>query len=83
MILTSEAPRPADLEGAGAPTCRKWFSLEQALDYAGLPLDVIVHWTRIGRLKVHLADDGRPRIDQVELDRCLASLEWLPTEPGR
>lgn len=81
MALTIDALVADDLDVVGAPTCRRLFSIEQASGYAGVSLRIILHWIRIGRLRSYRVHSGLLRIDELELDECLACFNWLPCEP--
>jgi excisionase family DNA binding protein len=67
MTATATGDRPAD-GGATAPSiCRRLFSIEQAADFAGVPVQEIWRRIRMGKLKVYHLGGGRVRIDEADL----------------
>lgn len=81
MTATIEAQIKDHLNATGASRCRRLFSIEQAARNAGVPLEIILRWIRTGRLELYRVRGGQLRIDEVELDECLASFEWRPCPP--
>jgi hypothetical protein len=74
---TLQADRAKDRGGAASPICRRLFSIDQAADFAGVPVLQIGHWIRIGKLQACHLGDGRVRIDEVELADCLSAPDCL------
>ena len=67
------ADRPG-VEGATAPpNCWRLFSIQQAADFAGVRVQQIRRWIKIGKLEAYHLDGGRVRIDELELADCLSS----------
>ena len=69
------ATLPADRPEVGSvtpPICRRLFSINQAADFAAVPVSQICRWIRIGKLEAHRLG-GRVRIDEVELADCLSA----------
>jgi excisionase family DNA binding protein len=68
-----QADRPG-VEGATAPpNCWRLFSIQQAADFAGVPIQQILRWIRIGKLEAYHLGDGRVRVDELELADCLSA----------
>lgn len=59
--------RPDRAETAAKPVCCRLFDVEQAADFAGVPVRVIFRWIRMGKIEAHHLGGGRVRIDEVEL----------------
>jgi hypothetical protein len=66
--------RPERAGAAANPICRRLFDLQQAADFAGVPVRVICHWIRMGKLEAYHLGGGRVRIDEVELADRISSL---------
>ena len=64
--------RLSDKDGAGWPTVRRLYTVQQAADVAEASVEEICYWVRIGRLKAYHLGGGRVRIDEADL---LASIE--------
>lgn len=59
--------RPERAGTAASPICRRLFDIEQAADFAGVPVRVIFRWIRMGKLEAYNLGGSRVRIDEVEL----------------
>ena len=59
--------------GIVPPNCWRLFSIQQAADFAGVPVRQILRWIRIGKLEAYRLCGGRVRIDELELADCLSS----------
>lgn len=81
MIAAIDATTVPDPDADGAPRCRRLFSVEQAAAHSGVLPKWVSHWIRTGRLESYRVRGGQLRIDEVELDECLASFDWLPWKP--
>jgi excisionase family DNA binding protein len=57
-----------------ASICHRLFSIEQAADFAGVPVQVIRCWIRMGKLEAYRLG-GRVRVDEIELVDLLPSPE--------
>jgi excisionase family DNA binding protein len=68
-----QADRPEVESGAAPPRCWRLFSIEQAADFAGVPVQQIFRWIRIGKLEAYHLGGGRVRIDEMELADCISS----------
>ena len=70
--------RLKDKHTTGWPTVRRLFDIEQAADFAGLPVGEICYQIRIGKLKVYHLGGGRVRIDEADLIANIPprELEW-------
>ena len=64
--------RPADARCA-KPVCRRLFSVEQAAEFAGVPVEQIWCWIMTGKLEAYCLYAGRVRIDEVELATLLSA----------
>ena len=64
--------RLSDKDGASWPTVRRLFDIEQAADFARVPVQEIHYQIRTGKLQVYQLGGGRVRIDEADL---LASIE--------
>jgi hypothetical protein len=77
MIYGTEArhatDRPADAGAAAQPVCYRLFSVEQAAEFAGAPVEQIWRWIITGKLELHPVYAGRLRIDEVELADLLSA----------
>ena len=58
---------------AAKPICRRLFDVGQAADFAGVPVQVICRWIRMGKLEAYHLGGGRFRIDEVELADLISS----------
>ena len=67
-----------DKHATGWPTVRKLFDVQQAADFAGVPVQEIWFQIRIGKLQVYLLGGGRVRIDEADLIAKIPprELEW-------
>ena len=75
----------ADRAEGGAtapPNCRRLFAIDQAADFAAVPVQQICHWIRVGKLAAYHLGGGRVRIDEAELADCLADSRG-PQPSGR
>jgi len=75
MAATATGDRPADGGATAPPICRRLFSIEQAADFAGVPVQEIWRQIRIGKLKVYHLGGGRVRIDEVGLAERISSAD--------
>jgi hypothetical protein len=57
--------RPERAGTRAKPICRRLFDLEQAADFAGVPVQAICRWIRMGKLAAYHLGGGRVRIDEV------------------
>ena len=64
--------RPQRAEAAATPICRRLFTIQQAADFAGVPVERICHWIRTRKLEGYVLAGGI-RIDEVELADCISS----------
>jgi len=64
--------RAKDAGAVAPPICRRLFTIEQAADFAGVPVRVICRWIKTRKLETHLLG-SRVRIDEVELADLLTS----------
>ena len=65
----------ADEAGAAVPPiCRRLFSIQQAADFAGVPVQWICHWIKTRKLEAYVLAGGL-RVDEVELAGCISSPE--------
>ena len=69
----SAPDRPERRGAAAKPICRRLFDVEQAADFAGVPVQVICRWIRMGKLEAYHLGGGRVRIDEVELADLISS----------
>jgi excisionase family DNA binding protein len=65
--------RPEVESGVAPPDCWRLFSLQQAADFAGVPVQQILRWIRIGKLEAYHLGGGRVRVDELELADCLSA----------
>ena len=63
---------------AAKPVCRRLFSIDQAADFAGVPVQEIYRWIKARKLEAYVLQGGI-RIDEVELADCVSSL--APKQP--
>ena len=68
-----QADRPAVGDATAPPICRRLFAIDQAADFAGVPVSQICHWIRIGKLEPYHLGGGRVGIDEVALADCLSA----------
>jgi hypothetical protein len=70
--------RVEDKHSTGWPTVRRLFSIEQAADFAGVPIQEISYQIRMGKLQVLHLGAGRIRIDEADLIANMQprELEW-------
>ena len=76
---TLETDPPAAGGATARPNCWRLFSIDQAADFAGVPVQQIYRWIRIGKLEAYHLDGGRGRVDELELADCLSA----PDSPWR
>ena len=75
----AKATDAANQAGAAAePICRRLFSIHQAADFAGVPVQWIYSWMKTRKLEACVLAGGI-RIDEVELADCVSSL--APKQP--
>jgi excisionase family DNA binding protein len=67
--------RPERAGTAAKPICRRLFDLEQAANFAGVSVQVICRWIRMGKLEAYHLGGGRVRIDEVELADLISSAD--------
>jgi hypothetical protein len=65
--------RVEDEETAAKRICHRLFSIEQAADFACMPVERICHWIMIGKLREYRVHRGRIRIDELELTDLLSA----------
>ena len=70
--------RVEDEHAAGWPTVRRLFDIQQAADFAEVPVGEISYQIRSGKLRVYHLGDGRARIDEADLIASVEprELEW-------
>jgi excisionase family DNA binding protein len=71
----SGTDRPERTGTAAKPICRRLFDIEQAADFAGVPVRVICRWIRMGKLEAYHLGGARVRIEEVELADLIASAD--------
>jgi hypothetical protein len=60
------------------PICRRLFSINQAAEVAGEPVQLIRRWIKTGKLEAYDLEGGI-RLDEVELADCIS--RWAPKRP--
>jgi hypothetical protein len=63
---------------AANPICCRLFSIDQAAEFAGEPVQLICNWIMTRKLEAYDLDGGL-RIDEVELADCIS--RWAPKRP--
>jgi excisionase family DNA binding protein len=69
----AKATHAANQAAAAKPVCRRLFSIDQAADFAGVPVQWIYRWIKARNLEAYVLQGGI-RIDEVELADCVSSL---------
>jgi excisionase family DNA binding protein len=69
-----DTDRPEHVGAAAKPICRKLFTIEQAADFAGVPMRVICRWIKTRKLRAYVLPTG-VRIDEVDLAHLLSCRE--------
>ena len=67
MTVQTKPGQTEHARAVAASICHRLFSIEQAADFAGVPVRVICRWIRMGKLEACHLGSGRVRIDEVEL----------------
>ena len=76
MTVQTKPGQTEHARAVAASICHRLFSIEQAADFAGVPVRVICRWIRMGKLEAyHLGGGGRVRIDEVELADLISSAD--------
>jgi len=65
-------------QAAAKPVCRRLFTIDQAADFAGVPVQEIYRWIKARKLEAYVLQGGI-RIDELELADCISSL--APKQP--
>jgi hypothetical protein len=63
---------------AANPICRRLFSIDQAAEFAGVPVRLIRRWIKTRKLEAYVLKGGI-RVDDVELADCISY--WAPKRP--
>lgn len=77
-VETQTADRTESTAGAAPPTCRRFFTIEQAADRADVAIREVRRWITAGKLEAYYLEGGRIRIDEFELAEFLSSPESRP-----
>jgi hypothetical protein len=64
------ADRVEHAEAAPDPICHRLFNIQQAADFADVPVQRICHWIRTRKLEAYVLAGGL-RIDDVDLADCM------------
>jgi Helix-turn-helix domain len=78
VITLSKHLSKAQAGAAAKSICHRLFSIRQAADVAGVPVQGIYWWIKTRKLEAY-ALEGGIRIDEVELADCISSL--APKQP--
>jgi hypothetical protein len=60
------------------PICHRLFSIDQAAEFAGVPVRLICNWIMTRKLEAYDLEGGL-RIDEVQLADCIS--RWTPKRP--
>jgi excisionase family DNA binding protein len=74
QTATRHDDRPEVEGGVAPPNCWRLFSIQQAADFAGVPVQQILRWIRIGKVEAYHLGGGRVRIYELDLTELLRAL---------